>query len=148
MKYYSGSFKPKNREKYQGDVSAIKYRSMWERQVFRWCDENTSVAKWSSEEVVIPYRCRTDGKSHRYFVDLFIEFKGGKRYLIEIKPKSQTVEPKPRSRKTKKYITEVMTYVKNQSKWEAATEYCADRGWVFEVWHEDIIKGLGIKLLT
>jgi hypothetical protein len=55
MKYYSGSFKPKNREKYAGDVSAIKYRSMWERQVFRWCDENSSVAKWSSEEIVIPY---------------------------------------------------------------------------------------------
>ena len=104
MKYYSGSFKPKNRGKYQGDVSAIKYRSMWERQVFRWCDENSSVVKWSSEEIVVPYRCRTDGKSHRYFTDLFIEFKGGKRYIIEIKPKSQTVEPKPRTRKTKKYI--------------------------------------------
>lgn len=148
MKYYKGKFRPANPGKYSGDHTKIVYRSMWERQVFRWCDENPSVVRWNSEEVVIPYRCRTDGKPHRYFVDLYIEFKGGKKYLIEIKPKSQTVEPKPRSRKTKKYINEVMTYVKNTSKWEAATEFCADRGWVFEVWHEDIIKGLGIKLLT
>jgi hypothetical protein len=146
--YYSGKYRPIHPGKYDGDYTAICYRSLWERQVFKWCDENINVVKWSSEETIVPYRCKTDNKLHRYFVDLKIQFKTGQTYLIEIKPKKQTQEPKVRTRKTKAYITEVLTYVKNQSKWSAANEYCADRGWIFEVWTEDTIKGLGIKLLT
>lgn len=145
---YSGKYRPANPGKYDGDWSKIVYRSLWERQVFKWCDENVNVIKWSSEETVVPYRCKTDNKLHRYFVDLKIQFKTGQTYLIEIKPKKQTQEPKVRTRKTKAYITEVLTYVKNQSKWAAANEYCADRGWIFEVWTEDVITALGIKLLT
>jgi hypothetical protein len=41
-----------------------------------------------------------------------------------------------------------MTYAKNQSKWKAADELCKDRGWIFEVWTEETLKNLGIKLLT
>ena len=67
--------------------------------------------------------------------------------MVEIKPKSQTLEPKKR-RQTKKYINEVMTYAKNISKWNAAEEWCKDNGWTFSIWTEDTIKGLGIKLLT
>jgi hypothetical protein len=145
---YSGKYIAKNKGKYSGDHSKIYYRSLWERQVFKFLDENSDVLAWNSEEVVIPYRCKTDNKVHRYFVDLKIQFKNGQTYLIEIKPKKQTIEPKIRTKKTKAYITEVLTYVKNQSKWEAASEYCADRGWTFEVWTEDTIKGLGIRLLT
>jgi hypothetical protein len=146
--YYSGKYRPINPGKYDGDYTAICYRSLWERQVFKWCDENINVVKWSSEETIVPYRCKTDNKLHRYFVDLKIKFKTGQTYLIEIKPKKQTQEPKVRTRKTKAYITEVLTYVKNQSKWAAANEYCADRGMIFEVWTEDTIRALGIKLLT
>lgn len=145
---YSGKYIPKNRAKYSGDHNKIYYRSLWERQVFKFLDENSDVLAWNSEEVVIPYRCKTDNKIHRYFVDLKIQFKNGQTYLIEIKPKKQTIEPKVRSKKTRAYITEVLTYVKNQSKWEAASEYCSDRGWIFEVWTETTLKALGIKLLT
>ena len=41
-----------------------------------------------------------------------------------------------------------MTFVKNESKWKAATKYCEDRGYHFEIWTEDTLKGLGIRLLT
>jgi hypothetical protein len=148
MKYYSGRFRPKNIDKYAGDYTKIKYRSMWERQVFRWCDDKPHVIKWSSEEDVIPYKCKTDGKMHRYFMDLKVTFNNGDTYLIEIKPKAQTQEPKVRSRKTKKYIREVTTYAKNISKWEAADKWCRARGWKFAIWTEEDLKGLGIKLLT
>ena len=40
-----------------------------------------------------------------------------------------------------------MTYAKNTSKWEAANQYAADRGWKFEVWTENTLKRLGIKIL-
>jgi hypothetical protein len=111
-------------------------------------DENPDVVSYSSEEVIIPYRCATDNRYHRYFMDLKIKFKNGATYLIEIKPKKQTQQPKRRTRVTKGYINEVMTYAKNQSKWKAADEYCKDRGWLFEIWTEETIKKMGIKLLT
>ena len=144
---YSGRYRVKNLHKYVGDASAIRYRSLWERQVFRWLDDNASVLSWNSEEVVVPYRCKTDNKVHRYFVDLYVKFDDKKTYLIEIKPKKQTQPPKQSARKTKKYLNEVMTYVKNQSKWEAANSFAEDRGMIFQIWTEDTIKGLGIKLI-
>ena len=50
--------------------------------------------------------------------------------------------PKPQKKKTKGYIYEVYEYARNQAKWKAAREYCADRMWEFKVLTED---ELGIK---
>ena len=145
---YKGKFKPRNPKKYKGNPTNIVYRSLWERQTFRWLDENPDVVRWSSEEIVIPYICATDRKKHRYFPDVYMKLRDGQEYLIEIKPKKETIPPKVRSRKTKKYIMEVLTWTKNESKWKYAESYCKDRGWIFDIWHEDKLKGLGIKLLT
>ena len=144
---YKGRYKVKNPSKYKGNPTQVVFRSLWERQVFRWCDENPSVLQWSSEEIIIPYRCKTDKKLHRYYPDVYIKTKD-REYLIEIKPKKETVPPRDRSKKTKKYLNEVMTYIKNTSKWDAAKEYCADRGFIFDIWTEDTLKKMGIKLLT
>jgi hypothetical protein len=144
---YSGRYKVKNPSKYEGDFNKVKYRSLWERQAFKWLDSHPDVIGWNSEEVVIPYRCKTDGKVHRYFVDLFIRMKDGKVFLIEIKPKKQTQPPKQPSRKTKRYLAEVMTYVKNESKWEAAQRFAHKHGMTFAVWTEDTLRGFGIKIL-
>lgn len=145
---YSGRYPVSNPQKYDGDSTKVFYRSLWERQVFKWCESNPQVIKWSSEETVIPYKCKTDNRVHRYFVDVKIKLESGETYLVEIKPKKETIAPKKPARQTKKYINEVMTYIKNQSKWEAAEEYCMQRGWKFVVWTEDTLKSLGIKLLT
>jgi hypothetical protein len=102
---------------------------------------------WSSEEVVIPYRCKTDGRIHRYFVDVKFQFADGRIMLIEVKPAKEVSPPKNTGRKTRRYITEVMTYAKNISKWEAAAEYAADRGWIFEIWDENMLRKLGMKIL-
>lgn len=144
---YRGKFFPKNPAKYRGNIENIVYRSLWERQVFRWLDEHSNVRTWSSEEVIVPYRCKTDGKMHRYFVDIKFELTDGRVFLVEIKPKKETVPPKNPGKKTKKYITEVMTYAKNISKWEAATDYAKDRGWQFEIWNEEFLRSLGIKII-
>lgn len=134
--YYQGKYKPKHPNKYDGDPTNIIYRSSWELKFCNWCDYNPNVIQWSSEEVVIPYLCCTDNKVHRYYVDFKIQVKDKsnqiKTYLVEIKPQSQTQEPKKR-KKTKKYIQEVMLYGKNTSKWKAAQEYCKDRGWHFKI---------------
>lgn len=145
---YRGKFTPKNKKKYVGDHTKIVYRSLWERQTFRWLDEHTNIVEWNSEDVVIPYVCPTDNKVHRYFIDLYFKTVDGKRYLIEIKPKKETKPPKKPQRQTKRFITETLTYHKNQAKWQAATEFAKDNGVEFQVWTEDTLKSLGIKILT
>ena len=84
---------------------------------------------------------------HRYFMDVKVKFKNGKTVLIEIKPEIQTQPPKQPKRKSKKYLKEVMTYVKNTSKWEQAEIYCQQRGWEFKIFTEKTLKSLGIRLL-
>ena len=138
---YSGKFIPRNPQKYRGDHKNIQWRSTWEYRYMKWLDETEVVVSWSSEEVVIPYRDPVDNRVRRYFVDFYAQMKNKdgviKSYLIEIKPKSQTIEPKKQKRITKKYISEVYTYGVNQKKWEAATEFCQDRGWEFKILTED-----------
>jgi len=144
---YRGKFTPKNPQKYVGDVKGIVYRSLWERNTFRWIDANANIVAWNSEEVVVPYICGTDNKVHRYYMDLWFKTSDGKTYIVEIKPKKQTQPPKEPKRKTRRYIKESLTYIKNQSKWEAASEFAADRGWHFQVWTEDTLKSMGIKII-
>lgn len=134
---YKGKYQPKNTKKYVGNPSNIIYRSLWERKFMIYCDTNENILEWGSEELVIPYRSPVDGKIHRYFPDFYIKVKEPdgniKKYLIEIKPHKQTMPPKKPQRQTKGYIYEAYEYAKNQSKWEAAKEYCKDRQWEFKV---------------
>ena len=108
-------------------------------------EENDKVVWWNSEEVVIPYVCKTDGKCHRYFVDVLFRTTEGKTYLVEIKPHGQTVEPKISGRKTKRLLQEVFTWAKNTSKWEAARAYCREKGWTFQIWTERTLEKIGVK---
>lgn len=146
MKYKQGFFKPRNPEKYKGDPTNITYRSQWELKFMAYIDNHPNVIWWKSEEVIVPYRSPIDNKIHRYFPDfvIFMINKDGRKetVMIEIKPKSQTLEPIKQSKKTKRYINEVYTWGINQAKWKAAAEYCADRGWKFQIMTED---HLGIR---
>lgn len=116
---------------------------MWEKWAFKWCDESSEILKWNSEEIVIPYLYEVDRKYHRYFMDLKIVFKNGKTLLVEIKPEKQT-KPPTGNRRTKRYIQEGLTYVKNMNKWSAANEFAADRGWEFVIWTEKDLERMGI----
>ena len=135
---YSGLYKVKNRQKYKGDASKVVYRSLWEKAVFQWCDNNPKVRNWSSEEVIVPYFYEVDKKYHRYFVDMKIVF-DDKTLLVEIKPEKETRPPEGK-RKTKQYISEGLTYIKNMNKWEAANEFAKDRGWEFQIWTEKTLQ--------
>lgn len=144
---YKGRYTIKNPDKYAGDPKKVIYRSLWERNTFRWCENNPKVKLWNSEEVVVPYVSSIDKKLHRYYVDLLIQMDNKKTYLIEIKPKKETQPPKSRSRRTKKFINEQLTYIKNNDKWEAANKFAEHNGWKFQVWTEETLKNLGIKVL-
>ena len=146
MGSYKGKYYPTHPEKYKGDPTGIVYRSLWERKFMVYCDKNTNVLEWASEEIAIPYRSPVDNKVHRYFPDFYMKVKetGGqvKRYIIEVKPLKQTTPPKKPKSQTKAYIREAYEYAKNQAKWKVAREYCKDRMWEFKVITE---KELGIK---
>ena len=146
---YRGVFSTlQNPQKYIGNPTNITFRSLWERGAFSWCDTNPDIAKWCSEEVVIPYVCATDGKPHRYFTDLYIEYTNGRKVIVEIKPSEQTRMPEQPSRKTRKYLSEVLRYTKNVSKWDAAKQFCDSKGIDFEIWTEKTLKEKGIPILN
>jgi len=138
---YKGKYQPSYPQKYKGDPTNIIYRSLWERKFMVYCDSNQNIIEWGSEEIALPYRSPLDNRVHRYFPDFYIKVKESngvlKKYLIEIKPKRQTTPPPKPQRQTKKYLYEAYEYAKNQAKWEAAKEWCADRGYEFKVLTEN-----------
>jgi hypothetical protein len=143
---YKGKYQPSYPKKYKGDPTNIIYRSLWERRFMIYCDTNEKILEWGSEEIIVPYRSPVDNRYHRYFPDFYIKVKDKngkiKKMIIEIKPYKQCIEPKVQKRKTKGYIYEVVEYAKNQAKWNAAKEWCLDRGYEFKVLTEN---ELGIK---
>ena len=142
---YKGKYRPKNRQKYKGDVGEVVYRSLWELKFMKYCDLNSKILKWSSEEIIIPYKSPVDNRIHRYFPDFYVKYKDVKgrirEKVVEIKPAKQVKEPKMQKRRTKKYVSEVYTYATNQAKWEAAQDFCNDRKWEFQILTE---KELGV----
>lgn len=141
---YSGRYTPKHPEKYRGNVRDIIYRSSWELKAFIFCDTNPRVVEWSSEEVVVPYRSPLDKEYHRYYVDLYAAVKKSdgtiQKYLFEIKPLKETVEPKPQQRKTKRYLNEVQKWLVNSAKWTAARAYAKKKGLIFSILTEKELK--------
>ena len=141
---YKGKFTPKNPAKYNGDASNIIYRSLWELRVMRYFDDHPGIIWWASEELIIPYINPIDNRKHRYFPDFVAKMKTKdgtiKTIVMEVKPEKQTKMP-VQKRRTKKYLSETATYLINQSKWKAATEFCKDHGWEFKILTE---KELGI----
>jgi len=113
----------------------------------KYCDREDNVIEWGSEEIIIPYRCPTDGRVHRYYPDFYLKVrdKDGslKKYIVEVKPKKQTKPPAQPKRKTKKFMQETFTFMKNTAKWKAAKNYCDDRRMEFLILTED---HLGISL--
>jgi len=134
-------YKPSHPEKYLGNSSNIICRSSWERTFCRYCDTNPNVVKWASEELAIRYISPVDGRPHRYYPDFLIEVKEKsgklKKYIIEIKPKKQTLPPVKKKRVTKGFIAEAKTYAVNQAKWKAAVDFCKDNLIEFKIITED-----------
>ena len=102
-KYKQGTYRPRNPDKFIG--STATYRSGLELKFMRFCDNNSNVVMWGSENVIVPYISPIDGRVHKYFVDNFVAIKEGnsiKKYLVEIKPHKQTSPPTTKYKKKEK----------------------------------------------
>lgn len=139
---YQGTYYPAYPEKYAGtNLDDIKFRSGLELRFFKYLDEKSSVLAWSSEQIKIPYIKPTDGKFHRYIVDIIatMKHKDGnvKTFLIEIKPEDQTKPPVPPKKMTRKgqarFYNAKKTYAINEAKWTAARQVCKEKGWEFSI---------------
>jgi hypothetical protein len=127
---YKTKYSPNNPQKYVGDPTNIICRSLWERNICKFCDMNESVVKWSSEEMVIPYTNPLDRKLHNYYPDFVIQFKnneGLKTWMVEVKPKKQTYLKENASKQEK------ITWIINTAKWEAAKRFCEKNNMEFKV---------------
>ena len=131
---YKTKYTPKNKSKYLGNSDNIICRSLWERRVCKYLDNNKNIIRWGSEEITIPYYSPVDKKWHKYYPDFIVEKlnPNGKveTLIIEVKPEKQTKPPKKR-KKTKNYIRECLTYEINKSKWNAAHLFCKENNWTF-----------------
>lgn len=127
---YKTWYKPVNTKKYIGNPNNIVCRSLWERNVCKFLDENQSIIKWSSEEIAIPYTHPLDSKIHNYYPDFMVQFKndsGLQTWIIEIKPKKQTLL-RENATKNEKLIWSV-----NTAKWAAAKKYCEKNNITFKI---------------
>lgn len=134
-KAHKGKWKPRNPEKYIGDVDNIVARSSWERKFLNYCDLNPDIIEYSSEEVVLPYFDPVQNKMRRYFVDFWMKVRRPdgsiKKFLVEIKPDKFTRPPAIPKRKTKQFIEEALQYATNNAKWEAAIKVCNENDMEF-----------------
>lgn len=134
-KFKQGVYIPKNKEKFFGKDGYAIYRSGLELNYFRILDNNPNVLKWGSEEVVVPYFF--ENKWHKYYIDIFVIFKVGeeiKKFIIELKPYKQTIQPVwSKRRKQSTYLNECREFAKNQSKWESAHNFAAQKGCEFHI---------------
>ena len=127
---YKTRFTPKNPQKYIGTKTELLCRSLWERRVCKFLDENEKIVKWSFEEVEIPYVSPIDKKVHRYIPDFLVQVDRGhtkKSMLIEIKPKKQ-VHLKESASKQEKVMFAI-----NNAKWQAAQKFCEKHNIEFKI---------------
>lgn len=160
-----GHYNVQNKEKYVGDPSLVVYRSSWEMGFCRWCDFSSSVLRWSSEPIKIPYydrvsnldECKKYGldpnnpknwKVRNYFTDFWVEVDKGdrtERWFVEIKPKNKLKKPVPppptaKLKDIKRFNTQAKEYLINEAKFAALNEWAEKHDMKFFVFTEDTLQ--------
>lgn len=146
--FKQGYYQPKNPNKcvlteQSLDSKGNFYRSSWEKRAMMFFDIHPGIVKWSSEPFSIPYFNSVKNKVSNYYIDFFVETSNGKKFLVEVKPKKETIPPVYPKKKTPKgianYNTAILTYTVNLAKWEAAKKFCEEKGLEFMILTEDNI---------
>lgn len=142
-RFKQGYYKPKNPEKYIGNVEKIRYMSSWEYSLHSFLDSNVQIIRWGSEPVRIPYIKPTDGKIHHYLPDYYVEYidKLGliRKIIVEVKPAKQTKASRARNPQTQLY--ENVQFAINTAKWQACQIFCMRNGFEFQILTEKQLYG-------
>jgi hypothetical protein len=92
------------------------YRSSWEKIFYEMLEKSEIIISYFPEPVIVTYLF--NGKIKHYIPDLLINYKNGDKKIVEIKPSF------------------FLSYEINQAKFQAAQNYCQEKGLIFEVWTE------------
>jgi len=149
LRYHQGYYEVINLNKYIGNPAKVIYRSKWELHFMKFCDNNTSIVRWSSEFITIPYQDEK-GHYHRYYPDFYAEIIDKQdpmrfdKVVIEIKPYKETQQPTMPEKITPKALEsleyQLKTYQKNLMKWTRAINWCEKNGMKFVIIHEGHLK--------
>ena len=136
-KFKQGEYHLIHPEKYIGKTPVF-YKSGLEQRVFSYLDLNNNVLEFSYEPFAIPYfkPIMNDNKIHmeerKYWIDFYAKIKSKnsdevKKYLIEVKSKSETLPPvapkKVTFKNRQRLISEQMTFAVNSAKWRTASTW-------------------------
>jgi hypothetical protein len=140
--YMQGYFPAEKAKKYVGN-QPIVYRSSLEFIFIQRLENSPSVAKWSSEQTIIPYQMKENNaghivtRTHHYYTDFTVIMTNGRRYIIEIKPAAYVPL-------TESQVYENSQSYKNACKWKAALDWCAKNGYTFKVVTEETLHNANI----
>ena len=150
MRWKKDFYKVKHPDKYLGDVNNVIYRSSWEQEAFKICDNNPFVLEWGSEIIKIPYVAPNSGgvlSQRTYIPDIYVVTQSANgevnRKLIEIKPYKQTQPTRAKKPATRLY--EQRTFAINKLKWAAAESWCSTRNIEFVITTERELFGNRLK---
>lgn len=103
----------------------MKYRSGWELTVAVFLDTNDEVDSYEYEPIAIEYISNVKtGKIRRYYPDFLINYKDGKKLLVEVKRNNQ------------------LNNLIVQKKAKAAEQWCKKNNATYEFWTDQIVKAL------
>lgn len=148
MRFKQGYYQPVNPNKCLITAESLDskgnfFRSSWELRAMKFFDIHPGILEWASEPFGISYFHPIKQKMARYYIDFYIRTKDDIKFLVEVKPKKEVNKPimsKKQNEKTlKNYQDQVVTYLINQAKWDAAKKFCEEKGFKFLILTENEI---------
>lgn len=111
---------PKQCKKYADSCrnEPIICRSGLELRFVQFFENTSTIKKWASEPIAIPYYSNLEKKQCNYYPDFIFENTKGDMVIVEVKPENQTVKPRPSDS-----IWLKQQWVKNVDKWTAAKKF-------------------------
>lgn len=156
-KYKQGLYKPVNRGKLikENSQGGVFFRSGLEQKFMIYLDTNDRIISWGSENLSIPYQKTEynpntrdlETTTHTYYPDFYYELRRDdgsiSKVVAEVKPSSETMEPKlpanPTAKQLKNFEYSLKMWNKNQAKWAHMIEYCERKGFEFIIITEQLL---------
>lgn len=124
--YYHQTILDPNKFKKCAEKDPVILRSGLEMKFCQYLENQSSIKKWVSESLAIPYYSRLDKKQANYYPDFIIENIDGHQTIVEIKPYTQTKKPKPTD---SVWLKE--QWIKNCDKWKACKNFAKEHNMKF-----------------
>jgi hypothetical protein len=156
-KYHQGLYIPVNKDKVVklNSQGGLFYRSGLEKKAMIYFDMCESIIAWGAENLKIPYQ-KTEWSndtqdykttSHTYYPDFYYELKRSdgsvSKVVAEVKPYSETIEPKlnpkPTAKQLKNFEYALKMYNKNLAKWTYMIDYCQRKDFEFIIITEKLL---------